>query len=148
MSQNRVIGNNNKLPWNIPEDLKWFKENTLGKPIVMGRKTHESIGKILKGRTNIVITKNASYSTTAKIYNSLGEALEAYRTEKEIVIIGGQQIYEQSIKLAKRIYLTEINAVIEGDAFFPELSQEWKVIYSKPGQSNFPFTYTFKIMER
>ena len=151
MSLNRVIGLDNKLPWNIPEDLEWFKQKTNKCPIIMGRKTHESIGRVLKGRDNIVITRNEKYLPidSAFVYNSLEEAIADYsKSNNELFVIGGEEIYKQSLKYTDRIYLTIINAEIHGDSFFPQLDNEWIKVYEKPGIINEPFSYTFNIYER
>ena len=134
-SANRAIGINGQLPWHIPDDLKYFKAITTGKPIIMGRKTFESIGKPLPERLNIVITTNVDLTIeNCLVVNNLETAiLEAqnfYKTkateQKEIFIIGGAQIFKQSIEFVNRIYITEIHAEYAGDVFFEELrSDDW-----------------------
>lgn len=130
-SSNRVIGKNNQLPWHLPEDLKHFKTLTMGHPIIMGRKTHESIGRILPGRTNIIVSRKKNYvATGAIVVNSIQGALtagcEVDTSNKEIFVIGGEEIFRQTLSLSQRIYLTEIQKAFEGDAFFPVLdSNEW-----------------------
>ena len=123
MTESRVIGVNNHLPWNIPEDLKRFKQITSGHPIVMGRKTFESIGKPLPRRTNIVITRDKTYRVEGgAVVHSFEEALEwARRSEgaDEVFVIGGSEIFKLAIPLAWRIYLTEVRWPFEGDTFFP-----------------------------
>ncbi len=130
MSENRVIGKDNKLPWYIPEDLAWFKEKTRGKPVIMGRKTHESIGKKLPGRLNIVISRDKDYVSSCKyvyIHNSLEDAIKKYEGLDELMIIGGSELYKVAIPLADRMYLTRIGASFEGDTFFPEYDEsEWE----------------------
>lgn len=151
MTNNRVIGKDNELPWHAPEDLEWFKEQTRGKPVILGRKTHESIGRVLKGRDNIVITRNASYTPlhpTVKVYTDLEKAIEDYKVVPELMIIGGQQIYEQALKYANRVYLTIFNTELEGDAFFPRLDNSWKITYTRSGKVEEPFPYTFNIFEK
>lgn len=133
---NRCIGIDNKLPWYLPEDLKHFKATTLGKPVIMGRKTFESIGKPLPGRTNIVITRDASYKAAGvRVVHSLKAAVTMGRAQAEIsgvdeaVIIGGAQIYAESLPLLDRLYLTDVDTAPEGDAFFPALDQAvWQQI--------------------
>lgn len=150
MTNNRVIGKDNELPWHVPEDFEWFRENTKGKPVIMGRKTHESMGKVLKGRTNIVISKNLNYipiDNSVKVYNNISEAVASCEAN-EIMIIGGQQIYEQALQYTDRIYLTIFDTMIEGDAFFPILDESWKIIYKRSGKTNIPFPYSFNIFER
>lgn len=130
---NQVIGNNNKLPsWTLPKDLKRFKDLTNGKPIIMGRRTHESIGKVLPGRTNIVITsRRGFYANGAAVVYSVNSALELARTtdpEKDIMIIGGEQIYRQTIVFADEIYATFVHGFFEGDSYFPQIKgNDWKV---------------------
>lgn len=132
-SSNNVIGYENKLPWRIPEDLKLFKRLTMGKAIVMGRKTFESIGRPLPGRHNIILTRNTSFQAEGcVVVYSLDEALSAaaaYSNEnqqQEVMIIGGAEIFEESLPLATCIYLTNIPRDFEGDAFFPmELLRDW-----------------------
>ncbi|MFZ1853179.1 MAG: dihydrofolate reductase [Nitrosomonas sp.] len=134
MSNNRVIGKNNQLPWYLPEDLKHFKALTMGHPIIMGRKTYESIGKVLPGRTNIIISRMENYVIPgAIVVNSIQDALtagcEVDTPYEEIFVIGGEEIFRQMLPLSQRIYLTEIQKIFEGDTFFPELnSNEWHEI--------------------
>ena len=124
MAQHRVIGRNNTLPWHLPADLKHFKTLTMGHHIVMGRKTFESIGKPLSGRTSVVITRNADYTAEGvTIAHALGEAIALCCDDPEIFIIGGAELYRQAIHLANRIYLTEIELDITGDAHFAELDK-------------------------
>lgn len=135
MAENRCIGIENRLPWHLPEDLKFFKKTTLGKPIIMGRKTFESIGKPLPGRSNIVITRNDAWCHEGvEVVNTLNSALEEAQKacEKdgvdEAVIIGGEQIYRLALECVNRLYITRVKAVIEGDAFFPEFnSSNWRI---------------------
>lgn len=128
MSENRVIGVENRLPWNIPEDLKRFKKITRGHPIVMGRKTFESIGRVLPERTNIVITRDRAYRVEgAAVCHSLDEALDWARRSPgadEIFVIGGSEIFRLALPLASRLYLTEVRWPFEGDAFFPSFDEE------------------------
>ena len=124
MARNRVIGINNTLPWHLPADLKHFKALTMGHHIVMGRKTYESIGKPLPGRTSVVVTRNADYSVPSVVaVNSLEAAIAACGNDEEIFVIGGAELYSQVINLADRIYLTEIDANISGDAHFAEFDR-------------------------
>lgn len=127
MARNRVIGAYNALPWHLPADLTHFKALTMGHHIVMGRKTYESIGKPLPGRTSVVVTRNANFSAPGVIVaNSLEAAISACGNDDEIFVIGGAELYRQAIALADRIYLTEIDADISGDAHFTELdSKHW-----------------------
>lgn len=129
-SKNHVIGKNNQLPWHLPADLQHFKKITMGKPILMGRKTAESIGKPLPGRRNIVITRNKRHKMQGfEIYHSIETALQALETETEIMIIGGANLYAQLLSRADDIYLTIIDAEFEGDTFFPAVDfSQWKLI--------------------
>jgi dihydrofolate reductase len=151
VSRNNVIGKDNKLPWYIPEDLEWFKSNTLGKPVIMGRKTHESIGKKLPGRLNIVISRNENYKPLhgmIKVYGTVDEAVEAHKSCDELVIIGGEQIYKEALPLASKIYLTNIHKDVEGDAFFPELDlYSWNIV-SRKTSVYLEYMYEFQILEK
>ncbi|MBL0009915.1 MAG: dihydrofolate reductase [Nitrosomonas sp.] len=132
MARNRVIGWNNKLPWHLPADLKHFKFLTMGQTIVMGRKTYESIGKPLPGRTNIIITRQAGYEVPgAIVVSSIDNALliceENSAINGEHFIIGGEKIYRQTLEICQRMYITEIQRDFEGDVFFPEFDpNEWE----------------------
>ncbi|MBE8167902.1 MAG: type 3 dihydrofolate reductase [Shewanella sp.] len=120
MTINRVIGKDNKMPWHLPEDLKHFKAMTMSKPIVMGRKTFESIGRPLPGRQNIVISRQPDYAPDGvSVVSSFEAAKELVSTCDELVIIGGGQLYEALLPQADKLYLTEINIDVEGDTFFP-----------------------------
>jgi dihydrofolate reductase len=133
MAKNRVIGANNTLPWRLPEDLKHFKALTLGHPVVMGRKTFESIGKPLPGRTNIVVTRSPGFAATGcLVVNSPEAALAvAFAAEggNEACVIGGAELYRALLGRADCIYLTEIDREVEGDAYFPELDpKQWQEV--------------------
>lgn len=127
MSTNGVIGRDNQLPWHLPADLQHFKKTTMGKPILMGRKTYESIGRPLPGRTNIVITRDADYAAEGcVVVYSIEAALQAAGEQDEIMIIGGAEFYRQILPLADTIYLTRIHEDFAGDTYFPELNPaEW-----------------------
>ena len=121
LAKNRVIGIENRLPWRLPEDLAHFKALTLGHPILMGRKTFESLGRPLPGRTNIVITRNPDYRPEgALVAGSIPAALALCSDVDEVFFIGGAELYAQAIPLADRLYLTEVDADAEGDAWFPD----------------------------
>lgn len=130
ISENSCIGKNGELPWRIPEDLQHFKELTLNHPVVMGRKTWESVPerfRPLPGRTNIIITRQTEYVVPqgVLVYNSLSEALRNYQQE-EIFIIGGAEMYAQSLPLANTLYITHVHQTVDGDAFFPPIdSYRW-----------------------
>ncbi|MBI2651863.1 type 3 dihydrofolate reductase [Candidatus Woesearchaeota archaeon] len=133
MGKNRIIGKNNSLPWRLPEDMKRFKQLTLGKPVVMGRKTFESIGKPLPNRTNIIITHDKNYKAEGCIIvHSVKEALKTAEGNKEVMIIGGEKIFREFLPIADRMYLTFIDEDFEGDAYFPEYDkEEWKEVRKK-----------------
>jgi dihydrofolate reductase len=150
MTEKRVIGVNNRLPWHIPEDFRWFKKYTIGHPVIMGRKTFESIGKPLPGRKNFVITRQLDYRAPgAFICRSLEGAIEksSGSTKNEIFIIGGESIYKDALKLTNRIYLTLIHKDYRGDSYFPEISDNsFKTIFKEMHKG--PIDFTFLIMER
>jgi dihydrofolate reductase len=154
VSENNVIGKNNKLPWQMPADMAYFNKITKGHYVIMGRKNYESEGKALKGRTNIIITGNRKFKIDdGIIVHSLKEALDIPRKnkEEEVFIIGGGTIYEQSIDIADRVYLTRIHTIVEGDVFYPELNKsQWKLIseISHKKDNMNPLDYTFCIYER
>ncbi len=152
MAENRVIGRDNALPWRLPADLQHFKALTVGKPIVMGRKTWESLPGLLPDRIHIVITSDTGYRADGCIVvNSLQAALAAAGDSPEIMVVGGALIYQQALPLAKRIYLTLVHAAVEGDTLFPELGMdEWheleRVQHMADAQN--PYPYTFLTLER
>jgi dihydrofolate reductase len=156
MARNRVIGQNNTLPWHLPADLKHFKSLTMGHPIIMGRKTYESIGKPLPGRTNIIVTKQTSFHAPGtKIANSIEEALEISKdsshTNDESFIIGGAELYQQTLKLCHRMYITEIQSDFAGDTFFPEYNHdEWQETAREmhQGDDKTDLAYHFVILDR
>lgn len=145
-SKNNVIGKNNQLPWHLPADLKHFKQITMGKPIIMGRKTFDSIGKPLPGRRNMIISRDKQlFVEGCEVFNSIDDALSAVKNEPEVMIIGGANLYAQTMSRAKCIYLTLIDAEIEGDTFFPELNQEWKLVseekFSADEKNLYPYCF-------
>lgn len=158
MAENRVIGIRNNLPWYLPNDLKYFKQVTLGKPIIMGRKTFESIGKPLPGRANIVITRNLDWQAEGvKVAQSLEQAYQLAEAignidgQEELMVIGGDQIYQCSLPDVDRIYLTRVHASVDGDAWFPEVDwSKWKEIaredFSAEGSN--PYDYSFIVFDR
>ncbi len=130
MDDNRLIGNKNKLPWHLPADLAFFKRTTMGKPIVMGRKTYESIGKPLPGRRNIVITRDAAFSAAGcEVANSIESAMSLTKDDDEVMLIGGASLYQQTIARATQLYITRIHQGFEGDTWFPEIDlREWEEV--------------------
>ncbi len=152
-SDNHVIGIDNDLPWRLKADLAYFKQTTLGKPIIMGRKTWESLGRPLPGRRNMVISRDPHYSAEgAEIYPSLEDAItHACESEAEIFIIGGAQIYALALASDKatRIYATEVHTEIEGDAFFPEFDKQiWQEVSRLPQAPENNLSYDFVVYER
>ncbi len=152
MDCNRLIGRENRLPWHLSADLKHFKQVTMGKPIIMGRKTHESIGKPLVGRTNIVVSGNPGYRAPGcVVVRSLSAAIDAARDAEEIMIIGGSRIYEQAVLLADRIYLTQVQTEFVGDTWFPPIDwDEWeekKRVTCEADEKN-PYPHAFVLLEK
>jgi dihydrofolate reductase len=128
MDENRLIGSNNDLPWQMPADLAYFKRTTMGKPIIMGRKTFASIGRPLPGRRNIVITRDSDFSAAGcEIANGIDAALSMCSDMEEVMLIGGASLYQQTIDQATQLYITLIHHSFEGDTWFPEFDlREWK----------------------
>jgi dihydrofolate reductase len=153
MDDNRVIGKNNQLPWRLPEDLKFFKKVTMGHPVAMGRKTHESIGRLLPGRENIIITRNREYDPEdCSVFHSIEEFVENCRSrDEEVFVIGGAEIFKETFPHADRLYLTHIHEEFAGDTFFPEFDfKEWELTSSEKGikDEKNPFDYEFCIYDR
>ncbi|MGE0114283.1 MAG: type 3 dihydrofolate reductase [Steroidobacteraceae bacterium] len=152
VADNGVIGQQNGLPWRLPGDLKRFKALTMGKPIIMGRKTFDSIGRPLPGRTNIVISRQSQLSLPGcTVVSSLPAALAAAGEVDEAIIIGGAEIYRQSLPLAGRIYLTQVHAAVTGDATFPALdTAQWRSIVREdyPADERHAHAYSFVTLER
>ena len=153
MADDRVIGIDNSLPWKLPSDMKWFRQHTLGKPIVMGRKTFESFGgRTLPDRPNIIITRDENYKVEGAIVtHSIDEALKAAGNVDEVMIIGGASFYEQMLPRADRMYLTFVHADVEGDAWFPEYDesnwQETERVDVEADEKN-SFDHSFVILQR
>ncbi|HAP27258.1 MAG TPA: dihydrofolate reductase [Achromobacter sp.] len=149
-STNRAIGRDNALPWKLPGDLAHFKRSTLGHPIIMGRKTWDSLGRPLPGRSNIVISRNPDFSAAGAILApTLEAAVAACGDIDEAFVIGGAQIYAQSLALARRVLATEVHADVEGDAFFPLLpSFQWKETAREPQPAENGYDYDFVTYER
>lgn len=151
VSQNGVIGSNEKLPWHLPADLKRFKQLTLGHPVLMGRKTFESIGNPLPGRTNIIITRQKGLNCCGAITApSLEEALRMCEKEKEVFVIGGAQIFKQALPVADQIYLTLIHQDFKGDTFFHWDPLSWKETFREDhvADASQPYAYSFLTYER
>jgi dihydrofolate reductase len=151
-AENGVIGHGNQLPWRLPDDLKRFKALTLGKPVLMGRKTFESIGKPLPGRTNIVISRRSGFMLPGcVVVNSLPQALAAAAGAQELAVIGGADIYAQALSSADVIHLTRVHANIPGDAVFPTLdATQWteRLIERHPADDRHAFAFSFIELER
>ncbi|MEK7768163.1 MAG: dihydrofolate reductase [Pseudomonadota bacterium] len=156
MAKNRVIGKNNALPWQLSPDLKRFKQLTMGHHIVMGRKTYESIGRLLPGRTSIIVTRQPDYQVPGAIVaGSIAEALkvcsEGKEMDQESFVIGGAEIYQQALGLCQRMYVTEIQQEFDGDALFPEFDQqEWREISREKHQlaEDDGLEYHFVVLDR
>jgi len=144
MSKNRVIGKDNTMPWHLSDDLKNFKSTTMGKTIIMGRLTYESIGKPLPGRKNIILSRSLVHEEVA-VYKTIGQALKSVEDEDEVFIIGGQDIYNQTIDLARKIFITKIDEDIQGDKYFPEVNfEDWELVSSKSFNKNENNTHNFQ----
>ncbi len=152
MAANGVIGRANRLPWHLPRDLKRFKALTLGKPILMGRRTYQSIGRALPGRTNLVLTRDRGWSAPGVIVvHSLDEALERSGGAQELVVIGGADLFRLALPLAQRIYLTEVRAEVPGDTYFPELDRAaWAEVErsAHPADPEHAYPLSFVTLER
>ena len=151
MASNGVIGRNGDLPWRLPADLREFKAITMGKPIIMGRLTHESIGRPLPGRENIVLTRDPGYQARGcRVINDLAE-LNDILNDSEAMIIGGARLYEAALPVARRLYITEVHADVEGDVSFPDFDREpWKETRRERHQADEDnqFDYSFVLLER
>ncbi|MFA9487865.1 MULTISPECIES: type 3 dihydrofolate reductase [unclassified Mannheimia] len=152
-TKNKVIGKDNQMPWHLPVDLAWFRQNTVGKPVIMGRKTYESIGRLLPKRPNIILSRSGFTMEGAYAAQSLEQAVELaknFANTEEIMIIGGGELFKQALPLAERLYLTEIQAEIEGDTFFEFDEQNWALIEAKWSEidENNPLRCCFMRLER
>lgn len=154
VAENRVIGKDNGLVWHMPADLKYFKQTTEGHYVIMGRKTFESFGKPLKNRTHIIVTRNKDYAYPGcYIVHKIDDAFKIAEenNQSEVFILGGAEIYRQSLEHCHRLYITEIKSTFYGDTFFPEINKnEWKEVKRsefEPDEKN-PYSYAFVIYER
>ena len=154
MGRDNVIGKQNKMPWDLPADLKYFKDVTLGHPVVCGRKTLESMGGPLKGRRNIILSRNKDYKPDCdcEVVHSVDEVLQlSSASNEEVFIIGGAEIYKMFLPYANKLYITTIDQDFEGDTFFPEISEdEWSQVSVKEGQRDEknPYHYQFRVFQR
>ena len=147
MDDNRLIGSNNKLPWHLPADLAFFKKMTMGKPIVMGRKTFASIGKPLPGRRNIVITRDDGFvAAGCEVAHSIDDAMALCRDSDEVMLIGGASLYEQTLARASTLYITRIHASFDGDTWFPDFENDaWRAVNREDHDADHsnPHAYSF-----
>lgn len=152
MARNRVIGIGNTLPWRLPADLAHFKALTMGHHMIMGRKTYESLGKPLPGRTSVIVTRDAAFSAPGCVVaHSLDEAVAACEGDAEAFFIGGADLYRQALDVAQRMYLTEVKTAVEGDAWFPEFDRTvWRETSRTPclADEKNPYNYDFVVFER
>ena len=149
-SLNNAIGKNNQLLWHLPADLKFFKATTMGCPVIMGRKTFQSIGRTLPGRTNVVITRDKNFNSDNQfgivVVSSIDEALVKLHAEKEVFIVGGGEIYNQTIDIANVIYRTLVNTTIDGDVYFSDINSDafnlvWEEKHEADEKNKFDYTY-------
>jgi len=147
MSENRVIGKDNQMLWHLPADFKHFKDITMGKPILMGRKTHQSIGRVLPGRCNVVISRDVNFQACGCVVaNSIETALLSVEYSDEVFVIGGAMLYQELLPMTQRIYLTIVHHEFVGDAYFPELNpDEWResdrVMYPQDEKNAYSFSF-------
>ena len=153
-AENNVIGKDNQLPWHLPSDMKYFKNQTWGMTVIMGRKSLESLGKPLQGRKNIVVTRNKEWQQEGtEVAHSINEAIDLAKETgvNEIFIIGGAEIFKEAMPFANRIYLTRIHHHFDGDAYFPEVSDaEWTLVQSRfcDADEKNQYPHTFQVWER
>lgn len=152
MASNRVIGFNNQLPWHLSADLKKFKQITMGSPILMGRKTYESIGRPLPGRANLIISRNPNYQQAGcQVFTDIDQALASCSNNDEIFVIGGASFYQTMLSRADTLYITEINQAFEGDTYFPEINdQDWIELERQEisNDASVSFSYNFVKLQR
>jgi dihydrofolate reductase len=151
ISKNRALGKDNRLLWHIPEDFKHFKSVTMGHPVIMGRKTFESIGKALPGRLNVVVSRRKEYTAEGvRVVSSLESAIELAKTydRTEIFIIGGGELYSQSMDYLDRLYLTIVDTFVDADTYFPDYSDTFTRVRSRRESSQGDLTFTFLTLER
>ncbi|WP_285766061.1 dihydrofolate reductase [Peribacillus sp. SI8-4] len=153
MDQNRVIGNDNQLPWHLPADLQYFKKVTLGHPIIMGRKTFESIGRVLPGRENVIVTRNRDFKGTGCVVLHDISQIQTYADDRdgEVFVIGGAEIFKDVLRFADRLYITEIHETFQGDTFFPVIDENvWEKISSIQGtvDEKNRFAHDFIILQK
>jgi len=148
MDRNRLIGADNGMPWHLPADFKHFKAVTMGKPVIMGRKTFQSIGRPLPGRQNIVVSASGFAADGITVVDSIEKALDAAGDAEEVMVIGGASFYAQIIDRADRMYLTHVDAECEGDAWFPEFNMDdWTVVAQQDYSADEKNSYSFRVVE-
>jgi dihydrofolate reductase len=151
-STNNVIGTQGELPWRLSDDLRHFKKVTMGKPIIMGRKTWESIGRALPGRQNIVVTRQSGYEAEGcDVVTSVRDAVSLAGDADEVMVIGGSQIYDLALPMVQRLYLTRVHADVDGDAHFPPVDEnDWQLVSDElhSADDRNEFDYSFRIYER
>jgi len=155
MDDNRLIGRDNALPWRLPDDMHWFRDNTMGKPCIMGRKTYESLPKRfrpLPGRLNIIVTRNLNYEAPgAIVVHNMEDALAAAGDVDEVAVIGGAALFAHFMSIVDRLYLTKVHRTLDGDVYFPEFEPEtWREVYSEyhPIDERHDLPFTWQILER
>lgn len=155
VAENGVIGRHGRMAWQLPAELAYFRKTTLGHPIIMGRVTHESIGRTLPKRLNIVITRNPNYRPFpgSLVVNSLGEAIQKAKTTQdsyEIFVIGGEEIFRQALPQVDKVYLTKVNAKIDGDKFFHFDPKDWQLVWSEKhaADKDNKYPFEFKVYQR
>ena len=150
IAHDQVIGVNNTLPWHLPEDLKRFRALTMGHHIIMGRKTYDSLGRLLPGRTTVIVTRNQDYKVEgALVAHSLTEAIALCKNDDEVFVIGGAELYQDALKLANKLYITQIDLKVEGDAFFPKFNgAEWQETLREAHTSSQGLSFNYINLER
>ncbi|MEH6502308.1 MAG: dihydrofolate reductase [Cycloclasticus sp.] len=149
MADNRAIGKDNELLWHLPDDFKHFKAITMAKPILMGRKTYQSIGRPLPGRKNIVVTRDLTFTADGVlVVNSIDAALDAVKEDAEVMVIGGASFYQQMLPLADRLYVTHVHHHFDADTFFPEIdADQWRVVEQTEHAADERHAYSFSFVE-
>lgn len=155
MDENRLIGRDNDLPWRLPDDMRWFREQTIRKPCILGRRTYDSLPdrfRPLPGRLNIVVTRNPGYEASgAVVVHSVAEALRAAGDVEEVIIVGGADLFRELLPVVGRLYLTQVHGAAEGDVFFPPFSIDgWREVYREehPADDRHPYAFTWLILDR
>jgi dihydrofolate reductase len=149
MADNRAIGKGNELLWHLPDDFKHFKAITMAKPILMGRKTYQSIGRPLPGRKNIVVTRDAAFTADGVlVVNSIDAALDAAKDDAEVMVIGGASFYQQMLPLADRLYVTRVHHRFDADTFFPEIdADQWRLVEQTEHAADERHAFSFSFIE-